>query len=247
MRIECARCPNRDTGYVQTIDFIRQFRLSETHDIVPGSVQTQNAYRLTEESILSAESRQIFTVGVIPYNFWFESTFRVREQQYRPWYLIHVTDGQGVTQISVTMDAIQNVIGIGLPDNNGNVQRVFFQQSSVFDQNWHKIMVSVVKNKVKVWIDCQPVIGVRGQYEETLLPRRKFDTSNGYTHIARYVDDTNLYEYQASKKITSLFVCVIVLNSNALIIIFIFFFFYSDINFSGRVEWSYFFDLCFIQ
>lgn len=197
--LECARCPNRDTGYVQTIDFIRQFHLSESHEIVPGSVQTQNAYRLTEESILSANSRQIFTVGVIPYNFWFESTFRVREeQQYRPWYIIHVTDALGVTQISVTMDAAQQLIGIGLPDAHGNVQRVFFRHSSVFDQNWHKILVSVVKDRVKVWIDCEQVMGVRGQYEEPLFPRRKFDTSNGYTHIARYVDDTNMFEYQAS-------------------------------------------------
>lgn len=195
---ECARCPNRDTSYVQTIDFIRQFRLSESHEIVPGSVQTQNAYRLTEESILSTESRQIFTGGVIPHNFWFESTFRAREQQYQPWYLIHVTDAHGVTQISITMDAVQQVIGIGLPDINGNVQRVFFQHASLFDQNWHKILVSVVKDKVKIWIDCQPVIGVRGQYDEPLLPRRKFNSSNGYTHIARYVDDTNQYQYQAS-------------------------------------------------
>lgn len=182
---------------MQTIDFIRQFRLSETNDIVPGSVQTQNAYRLIQEQALSAESRQIFTVGVIPYNFWFESTFRMREQhQYRPWYIIHVTNAQGVTQISVTMEAMQKVIGIGLPDNNGNVQRVYFQHSSVFDQNWHKILVSVNKDQVRVWIDCQPVIGIRGEYEEQLVQRRKFDTSNGYTHIARYVDD--LYEYQVS-------------------------------------------------
>lgn len=152
---------------------------------------------------------------MIPYNFWFESTFRVREQlQYRPWYIIHVTDAQGVTQISVTMDAIQQLIGVGLPDSHGNVQRVFFRHSSVFDQQWHKILVSVNKDKVKVWMDCQPVIGIRGQYEEPLLPRRKFDVSNGYTHIARYVDDTNLYEYQASvndqSKLTSfcLVVCV---------------------------------------
>lgn len=195
---ECARCPNRDTGFVQTVDFIRQFRLSETHEIVPGSVQTQNAYRLTEESLLSAETRQIFSVGVIPYNFWFESTFRLREQLYQPWYLIHVTNAQGVTQISITMDAVQQVIGIGLPDLNGNVQRVFFQHATLFDQNWHKILVSVVKDKVKIWIDCQPVIGVRGQYDESILTRRKFDTSNGYTHVARYVDDTNEFQYQAS-------------------------------------------------
>lgn len=165
---------------------------------MPGSVQTQQAYHLTEESVISAESRQIFTIGVIPYNFWLESTFRAYQQQYRPWYLIHVTDAQGVTQISITLDATQQVIGIGLPDINGNVQRVYFQHSSLFDQNWHKIFVSVVKDKVKVWVDCQQVLGLRGELEEPLLPRKKFDTSNGYTHVARYVDETNQYQSQVN-------------------------------------------------
>lgn len=170
--------------------------MSESYEMVPGSVITQNAYHLTEESLISAESRQIFTVGVIPYNFWFESTFRVYQQQYRPWYLIHVTDAQGITQISVTFDAAQQVIGIGLPDISGNVQRVYFQHSNLFDQNWHKMLVSVVKDKVKMWIDCQQVLGLRGEFEEPLLPRKKFDTSSGYTYVARYVDDINNYQYQ---------------------------------------------------
>lgn len=194
--LECARCPNRDNGVVQTVDFIHQFHLSETHDIVPGSVVTQQAYRLIEETSLSAESQQIFTGGVIPFNFWIESTFRSRQLEHRPWYLIHITDAQGVTQISITLDAIQQLIGIGLPDVNGNVQRVYFHHSGLFDQNWHKLMVSVVKDKARVWVDCQQVVGLRGTFDEPLLPRKKFDVSNGYTYIARYVDETNQYQYQ---------------------------------------------------
>lgn len=161
---------------------------------MPGSVQTQQAYRLTENYILHAESRQIFSK--IPYNFWFESTFRTYQSVYRPWYLIHVTDAQGITQISITLDATQQVIGIGLPDTSGNVQRVYFQHTNIFDQSWHKIFVSVLNDKVKLWIDCQPVLGLRGAYEEPLLPRKKFDTSSGYTNVAQYVDDNNQYELQ---------------------------------------------------
>lgn len=174
---------------------IREFHLSESeekYEAVVGSIPSQHAYRLHKESNLTTNAYQAFPVG-IPYHFWFESTFRALEQELQPYYLFHVTDSQGVTQISVTLDTVQYLIGIGLPDIRGNVQRVFFQHSNLFDRNWHKILVSVVKDKVRLWIDCQEVYGVRGELVEPLLPRKKFDTTNGYAYIARYIDETNQY------------------------------------------------------
>lgn len=190
---QCPKCAaNRDNGFSPTVDLIRQFHLSESfekYESIPGSIVSQRAYRLHEESNLTVNAVQAFPVG-IPYHFWFESTFRALVQPLQPFYLFHVTDSQGVTQISITLDTAQHLIGIGLPAAGGNVQRVFFQHSNLFDTNWHKILVSVVKDKVRLWIDCQEVFGVRGVYEEPLLPRPKFDVSNGYSHIARYVDET---------------------------------------------------------
>lgn len=177
-----------------TIDLIQKFHLNEAVDRyeVVGSIASQHAYRLHQESNTTIHAFQAFPSG-IPYHFWFESTFRSLVQHVQPWYLFHVTDSQGVTQISITMDSADQLIGIGLPDIQGNVQRVFFHHSTLFDQNWHKILVSVVKDKVRLWVDCQQTYGVRGNFEEPLLPRKKFDTTNGYSYISRYVDDTNEY------------------------------------------------------
>lgn len=174
---------------------IHEFHLSESenkYESVVGSIATQQAYRLHQESNLTTHAYQAFPVG-IPYHFWFESTFRALEPRLQPFYLFHVTDSHDVTQISVVLDTLQHLIGIGLPDIRGNVQRVFFQHLNLFDQNWHKILVSVVKDKVKLWIDCEEVYGVRGELIEPLLPRKKFDTTNGHAYIARYLDETNPY------------------------------------------------------
>lgn len=194
--LECPKCAfNRDNGVLPTIDLIREFHLSESEDkyeAVIGSIASQHAYRLHHESNVTVNAVQAFPIG-IPYHFWFESTFRALVQPLQPFYLFHVTDSQGVTQISITLDTVQHLIGIGLPDVRGNVQRVYFQHTNLFDRNWHKILVSVVKDKVKLWVDCQEVYGVRGELAEPLLPRKKFDTTNGHAYIARYVDETNQY------------------------------------------------------
>lgn len=193
---ECPKCAlnrnNRlDMGDQPTYDLIRQFHLSESkeqHELTSGSVISQQAYRLHSESNLTRYTFEAFPYG-IPYHFWFESTFRVRYQPQQEWYLLHVTNSHEVTQISLTMDSSQQWIGIGLPDVNGNVQRVFFRSSNLFDVSWHKILVSVVRDQVQMWIDCEQVLGSRGDFVEQLVPRKKFETNGGHTYISRYVNE----------------------------------------------------------
>lgn len=184
-----------DTGDLPTYDLIRQFELNEgryEYELITGSIPTQQAYQLDRESNLTAYTYKIFPRG-IPYHFWFESTFRVEQHSAQEWYLIHVTNPFEVTQISVTIDSVQQNIGIGLPDIMGNVQRVFFHHSHLFNSLWHKMLVSVVRDEVRMWIDCQQVMGLRGDYVEQLLPRKKFDTTGGHVYISRYLDETNNY------------------------------------------------------
>lgn len=194
--VQCPKCAfNRDNGVLPTIDLIHEFHLSqseEKYQSVIGSIPSQSAYRLHEESNLTVYAVQAFPIG-IPTHFWFESTFRAIVQPLQPFYLFHVTNSDDVTQISITLDTYQHLIGIGLPAVGGNVQRVFFQQSNLFDSNWHKILVSVLNDNVRLWIDCKEVYGVRGGYEEPLLPRPKFDVTNGYAYIAKNIDETNQY------------------------------------------------------
>lgn len=176
-----------------TYDLIHEFGFNEIaqNEEIAGSIPSQNAYHILSESNWTRYTTDVLPRG-IPYHFWFEATFRSQLQHEQPWYLFHVTNAYDVTQISITFDMVNQLIGIGLPDIMGNVQRVYFHHANVFDHKWHKIFVYVVRDQVQLWIDCQEVSGVRGQYAEPLLPRRQFET-NGRTYIARYVDETNFY------------------------------------------------------
>lgn len=185
---------NPGNADIPTYDLIRELHLDETQSRyngvrqIPGSLVTQRAYRLEEESNLTVNSYDVFPRG-IPFQFSFESTFRSRDEQTIPWYLVHVTNAHDQSQLSVTLDASQQLIGIGLPDILGNVQRVFFSHASIFDQSWHKIMLSVANDQATLWIDCVPVPGVRGAYYEPLLPRRTFDTAGGHVYVSRTVNE----------------------------------------------------------
>lgn len=183
-------------GNTPTYDLIRQFHLSEhqeEYNVVTGSIPTQHAYQLHRESNVSTYTFDAFPYG-IPYHFWIESTFRARYQVPQAWYLFHVTNSHEVTQISIVIDSVQQSIGIGLPDIMGNVQQVFFHNSNLFDNAWHKLLVSVVKDQVQLWIDCQQVYGIHGSTVEQLLPRKKFETNGGHVYISRFIDETNNYE-----------------------------------------------------
>lgn len=179
-----------------TFDLIREFHLDEheTHyegvSVIPGSISSQRAYRLQSETNLTIHSVQAFPRG-IPHQFSFESTFRTRLQPATPYYLFHVTNSYEASELSVTLDPIQQLIGIGLPDMGGNVQRVYFQHANLFDRSWHKVMLSVANDQATLWVDCIPVPGIRGEYFEPLLPRRAFDTSGGHIYLSRTMDETS--------------------------------------------------------
>lgn len=132
----------------------------------------------------------------IPHQFTFESTFRARTQPAVPWFLIYVTDSYEQSQLSVVLDPVQYVVGIGLPDVQGNVQMVYFRHSSLFDQQWHKVTLSVTNDKAILWVDCIQVQGVRGEYFEELLPRKAFDKTGGHIAVSRLVNQVDQHQEQ---------------------------------------------------
>lgn len=179
-----------------TFDLIREFHLDEYEShyegvsAIQGSIASQRAYRLQRETNLTIHSFEAFPRG-IPHQFSFESTFRARVQPATPWYLLHVTNSYEASELSVTLDSIQQLVGIGLPDVLGNVQRVYFHHANLFDRSWHKVMLSVANDRATLWVDCIPVPGIRGEYFEPLLPRRAFDTSGGHIYLSRTVEETS--------------------------------------------------------
>lgn len=115
----------------------------------------------------------------------FESTFRARVQPDRPWSLVQVTDSYDQIQFSVVFDRTQFVIGIGVMDVQSQAQMVYFRHTSVFNEEWHKITLSVTNDRATLWIDCILIQGIHGEYYESLLPRRAFDKTGGQTSVSR--------------------------------------------------------------
>lgn len=117
-----------------------------------------------------------------------------------PWSLVQVTDTYDQIQFSVVFDPTQYVIGIGVLDVESQVQMVYFRHTTVFDEEWHKLTLSVTNDHATLWIDCILVQGIHGEYHESLLPRRAFDKTGGHTSVSRLF-------YEANQQ-TSALVCI---------------------------------------
>lgn len=179
---------------IPTYDLISSFHLEELRvpgiTLIPGTTSTQRAYRLENYSNLIGNTNEVFPHG-IPKTFSFQTTFRIREEQVVPWYLLHVTNSYDESQLSVELDKSRSLIGVGLPDVNGDIQKVYFRDDKIFDRSWHKIMLSVSNDQATLWIDCRPVPGIRGDYVEILEERSEFDTSGGHVYISQFPNTLN--------------------------------------------------------
>lgn len=102
-----------------------------------------------------------------------------------------MTDSFDQSQLSVVLDPNQYIVGIGLPDVEGNAQMVYFRHTSLFDEQWHKVTLSVTTDRAVLWVDCIQVQGVRGEYFEALLPRKAFDRTGGHIAVSRSINQIN--------------------------------------------------------
>lgn len=121
----------------------------------------------------------------IPHQFSFECAFRARRPPIQPWYLFHVTNHYEQSQLSVTMNPDEHTLGLELPDSYGNLQQVTFRHQRLFDQSWHKVMLGVTDSAAMLWVDCKPVQGMRGEYQEQFNPRGYFDATGGHLYVSK--------------------------------------------------------------
>ncbi|GAB0086545.1 collagen alpha-1(IX) chain-like [Sergentomyia squamirostris] len=178
---------------LNTFDFIREFRLDRSETFyegvssVVGSNYVQTAYRLERESNLTLTAVEAFPRG-FPQQFSFECTFRMREEIDMSWYLFHVTDSFEQSQLSVKLDPRRELLQLSLPDIDGNLQMVTFRHHELFDESWHKVTLGVGYDQATLWVDCQPVRGLYGEFVNRLEPRGPVDASGGHLSVARLVE-----------------------------------------------------------
>lgn len=62
-----------------------------------------------------------------------------------------------------------------------------FIAPQLFDESWHKVTIGVAQDQATLYVDCQPVQGLFGEYYTPLEPRGPVDATGGYLSVARQV------------------------------------------------------------
>uniref|UniRef100_A0A182SGK7 LAM_G_DOMAIN domain-containing protein n=1 Tax=Anopheles maculatus TaxID=74869 RepID=A0A182SGK7_9DIPT len=183
---------------LRSFDLIREFRLDQIEASskhmhrLQGTNEYQTAYRFEKEANLTMRSGDAFPLG-LPHQFSFECTYRIEDEGESSWHLFEVTNEVQESQLAITLNPGRQILQIGLPATEGEQQIVEYHHTSLFDHNWHKIMLGVTNDYLNLWVDCRPVRDTDGNLNVPLEPRDRFDISDGYVSISRFAE-TSVFE-----------------------------------------------------
>ena len=87
------------------------------------------------------------------------TTFRNRRNRSRRrrWHLIRITDTQGAPQFAVGLDPSQKTIEFSILRYDRSLQTLTWQRPEVFTDEWHKIHFGVFRDRVVLYVNCNPV------------------------------------------------------------------------------------------
>ncbi|XP_055371932.1 collagen alpha-1(IX) chain-like [Condylostylus longicornis] len=177
---------------LETFDLLRHLHFDQYEEYysyeevkqIEGSAQQYTAYRVEEESNLTVKATEAFPSG-FPMDFSLESVFRTPSSLKQPWNLLEITDYSFDEQMSVTINPSYHTIDFSVPTIQGDLQTVSFRESSLFDNRWHKVMLSVDRDTVRLWVDCRPITDIYGLRRAQLEPRGPIHNFEGYFSIAK--------------------------------------------------------------
>uniref|UniRef100_A0A182UPL5 LAM_G_DOMAIN domain-containing protein n=1 Tax=Anopheles merus TaxID=30066 RepID=A0A182UPL5_ANOME len=183
---------------LRSFDLIREFRLDQIEASskhmhrLQGTNEYQTAYRFEKEANLTMRSVDAFPLG-LPHQFSFECTYRIEDEGESSWHLFEVTNEVQESQLAITLNPGRQILQIGLPATEGEQQIVEYHHTTLFDHNWHKIMLGVTNDYLNLWVDCRPVRDTDGNLNVPLEPRDRFDVADGYVSISRFAE-TSVFE-----------------------------------------------------
>merc|ERR1719300_2092978 len=147
---------------LQSFDSIRKFELDVNLDGYPGvarvrgSNRMQTAYRIDSTANLIMPTLRVFNQG-LPEQFSFVTTFRNRRPTTNRWQLIRITNTRGQPQFAVALNPGRQTIEFSILNYNGELQTLSWEKPEVFDDGWHKLHFGVFRDKVVLYVNCQPV------------------------------------------------------------------------------------------
>uniref|UniRef100_A0A8C6KPB9 Thrombospondin-like N-terminal domain-containing protein n=1 Tax=Nothobranchius furzeri TaxID=105023 RepID=A0A8C6KPB9_NOTFU len=161
------------------------YDLTETFLLRKGTVKEDlPSFRLGSSPLIKP-TKSVFPKGLTS-DYSLVSVLRVRRTTKKDrWYLWHVFDQSGETQVSVVVDGDKRVVEFSFQSVLNTTIRYTFKSRELhvlFDRQWHKLSLSVHGEFVSVYVDCK------------LLERRvSFDKNvvdlSGRTLITTRVED----------------------------------------------------------
>ncbi|KAG7462787.1 hypothetical protein MATL_G00188450 [Megalops atlanticus] len=150
---------------------------------VVGSTPMHVAYKLGPESNFKIQTRSAYPLG-LPEEFAFLSTFRMNGSTInKNWNIWQMQDLNAKEQLAVRMngESLSLEFSYTTPDKRGQTA-VFSFLPFLFDSQWHKILLTVKRGSVNLFVDCIMIDS------QNLLPRDKVNL-DGFTLIGKLKDN----------------------------------------------------------
>ncbi|XP_048468921.1 collagen alpha-1(XVI) chain-like [Rhincodon typus] len=141
--------------------------------------------------------RQVFPQG-LPQDFTFLATMLLKKKKVKEnWYMIKITDQQGLTQFSIRIDGRDKAVEYKAKGHFQDYVRWVFSSEGVaalFDLRWHKLVVSVQANVASLYIDCRLI-------EIKSVEQRADINTEGQTVMSRIAEDNKPAEVDLQQMI----------------------------------------------
>nr|XP_015218233.1 PREDICTED: collagen alpha-1(IX) chain-like [Lepisosteus oculatus] len=155
-------CPQIKVGEddLPGFDVISQFHLGTattggTIQRVVGSTPSQVAYIVGPEYSFRLQTRAAYPFG-LPEEFSFLATFRMSGSTlHKNWNIWQIQDAFGNEQLAVRMNGKTRSVEFSCARADHSLQTAVFSFiPSLFDSQWHKILLSVETGSVTLFVDC---------------------------------------------------------------------------------------------
>ncbi|KAI5160378.1 Collagen Alpha-1(Ix) Chain [Manis pentadactyla] len=183
-------CPKVRIGQddLPGFDLISQFQVDKAASRraiqkVVGSTALQVAYKLGNNVDIRVPTRHLYPSG-LPEEYSFLTTFRMTGSTLeKNWSIWQIQDSSGKEQVGVKINGQTKSVAFSYKGLDGSLQTAtFLNLPSLFDSQWHKIMIGVERNSATLFVDCNRIESL------PIKPRGQINV-DGFAVLGKLVDN----------------------------------------------------------
>ncbi|GCC37254.1 hypothetical protein chiPu_0015756 [Chiloscyllium punctatum] len=182
---------------VSGFNLLRRFSLFKTPAVKKVRSPTGSLIVKLGSLSLIRPTELVFPQG-LPQDFTFLATMLLKKKKVKEnWYMIKITDQQGLTQFSIRIDGRDKAVEYKAKGRFQDYVRWVFSSEGVaalFDLRWHKLVISVQANVASLYIDCQLI-------EIKSVEERADINTEGQTVMSRIAEDNKPVEVDLQQMI----------------------------------------------